>query len=274
MDIIENDLSICYQNRIVRLKWHKLRRRIFDAPFLQKNLIVGANLGASLEIDLQQLACENFVCLHDPLLESETTGIGLVKSVKSEDIIQLRMLETPNQAPLLLDQIVEILKSISLHPKFLLQLDIKGSITEDGINLLASSISPIANSIIVGGNDWSSIVKLADIIPNIKLGYTLPDHFSGNQNTWNNFIENSTHEALLAQTIYLSWSLFTDSMADGINLVEKLKAQNFIVDCWTIDPEYHSCRDLQSVLELGIDQITTNRPRALVRMWENHNQNY
>lgn len=274
MDIIGNDLSIFYQNRIVRLKWHKLRRRIFDAPFLRKNLIAGAKLGASLEIDLRQLACGNFVCLHYPLLENETTGIGLVKSAKSEDIIQLRMLETPNQAPLLLDQIVEILKSVSLHPKFLLQLDIKGSITEDGINLLAATISPIANHIVAGGKDWSSIVKLANIIPNIKFGYNLPDYFRGDQNAWDNFIEYNMNEASLAQTLYISWRLFTDSIADGINLVENLKAQNFIVDCWTIDPEYHSYKDLQIILDLGVDQVTTNRPRALCRMWEKHSKNY
>lgn len=274
MDIVEDNLSICYKNRIVRLKWHKLRRHPMDSPFLRKNLITGATLGASLEIDLHQLACGNFVCLHDPLLENETTGVGFVASAKSEDIIQLQMLEAPNEVPLLFDQVVKILESISFHSEFLLQLDLKGSITEDGINQLALLVSPVADNIIVGGNNWSSIVKLATIIPNIKLGYTLPGHFKGDQSAWNNFIEHHMNEASLAQTLYISWDLFTDSVDDGINLVEKLKKKNFIVDCWTVNLGHHSCKDLRVILESGIDQITTNTPIALARMWKNRNKNY
>jgi hypothetical protein len=58
------------QQRTIRLKWHKLRLRLEDAPFDRRNLALGLAAGASLEVDLQPLACGRFVCLHDAELES------------------------------------------------------------------------------------------------------------------------------------------------------------------------------------------------------------
>ena len=64
------------------LKWHMLRRCADDTPFGAANLERGLELGAFLEVDLRRLACGHFVCLHDPELESETTGRGPVADAR------------------------------------------------------------------------------------------------------------------------------------------------------------------------------------------------
>ena len=61
-----------------RLKWHKLRQRRDDTPFLRANLAAGLAGGAAMEVDLSATADGDFVCVHDTTLDRETTGTGLV----------------------------------------------------------------------------------------------------------------------------------------------------------------------------------------------------
>src|SRR6185503_11718058 len=61
-----------------RLKWHMLRRRKSDAPFLRENLVAALKIGAACEVDIAFTADGHALCLHDPSLDRETTGRGLV----------------------------------------------------------------------------------------------------------------------------------------------------------------------------------------------------
>ena len=62
----------------IRLKWHKLRTDLKQAPFKLSNLALGWKLGASLEVDIIAAADGRFVALHDPTLGPSTTGRGRV----------------------------------------------------------------------------------------------------------------------------------------------------------------------------------------------------
>ena len=64
----------------IRLKWHKLRTDLEQAPFKLSNLALGWKLGASLEVDIIAAADGRFVVLHDATLGPSTTGRGRVAS--------------------------------------------------------------------------------------------------------------------------------------------------------------------------------------------------
>ena len=65
----------------IRLKWHKLRTRLAEAPFKRSNLMLGWRLGASLEVDILATADGRFAVVHDPTLGPSTTGHGLVSGM-------------------------------------------------------------------------------------------------------------------------------------------------------------------------------------------------
>ena len=64
----------------IRLKWHKLRTHLAEAPFKRSNLALGWRLGASLEVDILAAGDGRFAVLHDPTLGPSTTGRGRVPS--------------------------------------------------------------------------------------------------------------------------------------------------------------------------------------------------
>ena len=68
-------------NGPIRLKWHKLRTDLEQAPFKLSNLALGWKLGASLEVDIIAAADGRFVVLHDATLGPSTTGRGRVASM-------------------------------------------------------------------------------------------------------------------------------------------------------------------------------------------------
>ena len=110
-------------DRKVRLKWHELRRFADDPPFKRRNLRAGLAMGASLEVDIRALACGQFVCLHDPILEKETTGKGPVAQADAASVSRLQV-RASHEPPLLLDELVKIIRTEPTHPSALLQLDL------------------------------------------------------------------------------------------------------------------------------------------------------
>ena len=62
--------------RPIALKWHCLRRSRTDPAFSRANLRAGLAAGAVVEVDLAATADGDLVCLHDLMLDRETTGRG------------------------------------------------------------------------------------------------------------------------------------------------------------------------------------------------------
>jgi hypothetical protein len=69
----------------IRLKWHKLRTRLDEAPFKLSNLALGWSLGASVEVDIIASAGGRFLVLHDASLGPSTTGHGRVGDLREAD---------------------------------------------------------------------------------------------------------------------------------------------------------------------------------------------
>ena len=84
-------ISLGYGGRRVLLKWHKLRRGANEPPFSLANLRAGLALGASLEIDARMLGDGTWTCLHDDVLDEETTGTGPVNAADAKAIARTRI---------------------------------------------------------------------------------------------------------------------------------------------------------------------------------------
>ena len=252
---------LAHGGRTVRLKWHKLRQRPFDPPFARANLRAGLAAGASLEVDLRRLACGRFVCLHDGLLESETTGEGPVAGIDAAAIGRLEMRAAPGERPILLDELAAIVRAGPCAPDALVQLDLKDAEIESASRaVFAKALNGVAGRFILSGCDWAAVRRLGGAVPGLALGYDPYDDAGDDPAEALRAIRARAPEA---DTVYLHRALVRAAHERGDPLVARLRAQDHRVDCWTID--YGSpaaLADLRIALAAGCDQITTNSAAA------------
>jgi glycerophosphoryl diester phosphodiesterase len=253
--------ALAHGGRTVRLKWHKLRQRLFDPPFARANLRAGLAAGASLEVDLRRLACGRFVCLHDGQLESETTGKGPVAGIDVAAIGRLEMRDAPGERPILLDELAAIVRAGPCAPDALVQLDLKDAEIETASRaIFAEMLDDVAGRFILSGCDWDAVRRLGGAVPGLALGY---DPYDDAGDDPAEAIRAIRDRALEADTVYLHRALVRAAHERGDPLVARLRAQGHRVDCWTIDhgsPE--ALADLRIALAAGCDQITTNSAAA------------
>jgi glycerophosphoryl diester phosphodiesterase len=214
-----------------------------------------------MEVDIRALACGRFVCLHDPELESETTGRGSVADARAEDLAQLTM-RGSDEPPLLLDELIEIVRSAEKHPSALVQLDLYGEVSADAAQAFAACFDGITESFILSGHDWANISRLGSAVPGLALGYDPSD----DADTSPGLLRVVEETAPEAEIIYLYRRLVRRAHEDGDALVARLQERGHRVDCWTIDyGKPNAQRDFLAAVMSGCDQITTNTPRAWAR---------
>jgi glycerophosphoryl diester phosphodiesterase len=255
-------ITLCQDGRTVRLKWHKLRRHPDDPPFGRANLRAGLAAGASLEVDLRRLACGRMVCLHDALLEGETTGCGPVGGIDAGAIGELRM-QGASEPPLLLDELVDTLRR-GCAPETLIQLDLKATaaeIDEVSRGFLVAALEGVAAHFILSGCGWDAVTRLGGAVPGLALGYDPGDDLVPGGDVYALVRERAPR----ADTIYLHRGLVRAAQERGDPVVARLQAHGHKVDCWTIDCGMaEATADLRAALAAGCDQITTNSPAAWV----------
>ncbi|MGH6917735.1 MAG: glycerophosphodiester phosphodiesterase [Geminicoccaceae bacterium] len=245
-------------DRTVRLKWHKLRRKPEDPPFMRANLCAGLAAGASLEVDLRRLACGRFVCLHEADLEGETTGEGPVAAVDAAAMARLEMRHAAGERPLLLDELVDAVRAGPCAPGALVQLDLKATAAEiDGARAtLAAALGGITHHFILSGCDWDAVRRLGGGLPGLALGYDPYDDAGDDPAQAMRAIRERAPEA---DTVYLHRDLMRAAHEHGDPLVARLRAHGHRVDCWTIDHgQPTAIADLRAAIAAGCDQITTN----------------
>ncbi|MDX6749392.1 glycerophosphodiester phosphodiesterase [Geminicoccaceae bacterium 1502E] len=261
-----------------RLKWHKLRRRMADPPFLRDRLAEGLAAGAAIEVDLVASGDGHFVCLHDLTLDRETTGSGPVRATSRAEIGKLRQrgndgapLSSP---PLFLDEVVAAVEQAGRVAPGTVQLDVKEPLEGLDAALLerfGRLLDRSAASFTASGCDWAFIERLCEAAPGIRAGFD-PLDFYGEElpaeaGWYEELAERTLATAPEAAIYYLESRLVLAGLEAGVNLVERVKRDGAEVDCWTIDP---GRPDLEGVLRrligAGADQITTNDPEALEPM--------
>lgn len=262
------------------VKWHRARRTASDAEFTATRILEAMRLGASVEVDLVVHADEGFAILHDLTLDHGTTGTGPVAQTSAQQLRQLQLKgndgEPIRDRVMLLEDLCDLLTVNPAPPDALLQLDYKEDISRLSVRAVASfvaAVSPVSRSMILSGGDSGAIALLAKATPGLKTGYdptyvgVLDDLRTAED--FSAFIAAALKTAPGAAMIYLSYELILAADAAGVDLIAAVHAENRRVDAWTIrsiDPL--TVGQVRRLLELRVDQITTDDPEGLVAAFQ------
>lgn len=262
-------ISIDGPKHRIMLKWHRLRMTAGDTDFTVRRLRQGVDLGASLEIDLRRHAEHGFVCLHDAVLESETSGTGDIHSVSVAALRRLHLRGRDgaigNEPVLLLDDLVATLADGG-HPSALVQFDLKEYLRDlDAMTIarFAELVTPVSDRIVLSGDDWEAVKALGARLPVMRLGFD-PSDLPEARNLvtvddfarFARFILSTAPEATF---IYLEYHLILDAIAAGFDLVGALHAASKLIDAWTLDLNSSGdLRALSMLIDSGVDQISSN----------------
>lgn len=262
----------------IRLKWHKLRRELGEAPFKLSNLALGWELGASLEIDIIAGADGRFLVLHDATLGPSTTGRGRVAVRTAAELAGLlhrdRSGRPDTDAPVVsLADLLRRLKGMPRAQGANLQLDLKvtgGSrVTKKSIADAEECAAGLGGSLVISSHYLEEARRLAEAIPGAKLGYDPMLAASRDQGLARKperllrHIERRSDGVTIA---YLRYDAVIAAERSGFPLVRRLLDLGIETDAWTLNPgSGMTPTDLRLLLGSGIRQITTDAPSLLAK---------
>lgn len=268
-----DDVAIAHDGRRVLLKWHKLRRAAEDPPFSLANLRTGLARGASLEIDIRLLADGAWVCLHDDVLDEETNGHGPVAGLYSEAVRRLLIAGADFAPPLLSDVVAMV--AAAPDTGACVQLDLKEpakTLTEAGVESFVAAITPVAAHCLLSGVEFDAVAQLGADVPRLRLGFDPYEIAEGrdlsNRPAMAAFVDDVFAAAPAADAFYLHHLFVGSALALGFNPLKRLKDNGAIIDVWTLDPTMPGVLAiLAEAIAAGADQITTNDPPGIARLW-------
>jgi glycerophosphoryl diester phosphodiesterase len=266
---------------------------------IQANLQSGADF---IEVDINALANDDYLLVHDDELEAETSGQGLVAKCTPE---QARALSIKHEGVIskcrvpLLSEVVALFLS---HPgRSRLQLDFKNVIplpSDEPLQRLVRMIEPLGDRVLVSsGADWH-LRKLRRMAPWLMLGFDImyyigwkpantprdprepprlmgaygyyDDHILASQAFWPKAEYLRDRCESLARVVpdvsifYLEHYLIAHSLEDGFNWAEELHKYDIKLDAWTMDVTNPvAVQNAPRLLQAGVDLFTTNTPGAL-----------
>ncbi len=255
-----------------------------------------------VEVDLSPTADGDFVLLHGPLLERETTGSGPILSMTAGEVTELHhhWQGKPTDVPVgLLDQALEVIKQHT-HPVEL-QLDLKpyNALDTKSLMQLIERLKPVKDRVRVTSEaDWI-LRHLHSLDPELPLGFDpllyldlswdeegergappyregaygyLDEHPLASR-CWGPTADYlaARAEALWVQAPpgafwYINAQVLARALDDGFDWIADLHSRGARVDAWTLDPDRPIHVALAKRLAgQGVDRITTNDAPALAQ---------
>jgi glycerophosphoryl diester phosphodiesterase len=263
-----------HEGRSAVLKWHRARRAASDPAFTTARILEGLRAGASVEIDINPLACGDFAVIHDATLDRETTGSGSVAAIDATAFGALRRRaedgrETGEPA-LTLSALARALGDAA-GSGALLQLDLKcgdADLTPAHAARLAESLAPMSADVILSGGDAAAVLRLTAAVPGLMQGFD-PCHDDAvvdlaRSGAFDAFAAKALAAAPDAAMIYLDLRLPLLAAGQGADLIAPFHAAGKRVDCYTLPattPEIAAIA--RQLIALGADQITTDDAEGL-----------
>lgn len=260
------------------LKWHRGRRRASDPVFTGARIVEAMRLGASVEVDLVVTGDKGMAVLHDMTLDRETTGSGPVAAAADSTIRQLH-LRGNDGAPIadkvmLLDDLCALMAEGKVHPDALLQLDYKQDETvldTVAVEKFAGATTPVSGNIIISSGSAAALKLLTSAVPGMRSGYDASDgdRFKDAlaRGTLQAFVDDAVAALDGTDLIYLYWEIVTRSADAGFDIVEAFHRHGKRIDAWTIREASAAMKPhVERLLELKVDQITTDDPEGLVAL--------
>lgn len=256
----------------VRLKWHKLRTQLAEAPFKRSNLALGWQLGASLEVDILATADGRFGVLHDATLGPSTTGRGHVARTPIASMRGLFHLDADGKpdpdAPVLpLSELVAPLRTLSRAPSTNLQLDLKllkgHTLPDAAVADAAAAVAGLEDAIIVGSHHLDDARRLVAAIPGARLGYD-PMLAVSHQPALcdpERLLRHIERRRPGVSLVYLRFDAIVSAESQGFPLAARLLDLGIETDAWTVNPGRSSIDAiLRTLMEANVRQITTDAP--------------
>lgn len=269
---------------------------------VQASLNAGA---AVIEVDINALADQDYLLVHDAVLESETNGHGPVIACGAEAARELRIRhqgKTRSERVPLLSDVVEL---FCFDPGTTrLQLDFKNVLPfqdEEPLRRLRRLIEPLQDRVIIStGADWQ-LRRLRKMAPRLSLGFDImlyiawgsaqaqrdprdfpkllgaygyyDDHILATQIAMRpaDYLRDRC-ESLLAlvediSVFYLDFKLIAKALEDGFNWAEALHERGILLDAWTMDiTNAYAVQQVPALLEAGVDMFTSNTPLAMGKL--------
>ena len=264
--------------RAVHLKWHMLRRRPEDPGHQRANLRTGLARGATLEVDLQFTADGEGVCLHDETLEAETTGRGPVRGLATREVRGLRQRgaggEPLAEPPLFLEEVAASVRDAA-SARGAVQLDLKAppeAFDAKALDRFAAVVRDVAACFTLSGEEWPLVQRAGRAAPGARLGFEPLRLFERrpprSAAEVRDLVARILAAAPEAEIVYLHAGLALRALEMGEDPVARLVDAGRIVDCWTVDPHRTAVAEsLARLIGSGCEQVTTNGPEALERLW-------
>lgn len=277
-----------------------------DRPYVPNSLAAiraGLESGAAfIEIDVTALAADDYLLVHDPTLESETTGRGPVGTCQPDQARDLRIVHrgepTDELVPLLSD-VVSLFQTHSGATR--LQLDYKNVVPfadDEPLDRLVRLVEPLRDRVIVSSNaDWQ-LRRLRRLAPWLDLGldihyaldWRLPGRAAdpgaiprslGAYGYWDDHPLACERHGPTARyladrlgmlvglvprvsTFYVEHRFLVQSLDDGFNWAAELHREGIRLDAWTLDADNPlAVANARRLLVAGVDQFTTNTPAAM-----------
>ncbi|HEY3290054.1 MAG TPA: glycerophosphodiester phosphodiesterase family protein [Anaerolineae bacterium] len=250
---------------------------------------------AHIEIDVVALAEDDYLLVHDDVLESETSGIGPVAACSVAQARQLHIRNSEHPVALLSDVVKAIARS---DAPARLQIDYKNIYpfaSDEPLRRLLRLIAPLGERVIVSSiADWQ-LRALHRLAPALALGFDIQlyldlrraepgtyPHILGVYGYWDDHMLATrrlwSHEAYLrdrsdsligqvpgVRAFYVRHQLLTQSLEDGFNWAAALHTSGIELDAWTIDSPQASASALR-LREAGVDLFTSNTPSAMTKL--------
>lgn len=247
--------DIRIDGRVIRLKWHRARRTATDAPFTLGRIVEGLACGASVEIDVRTGPGGVPVIRHDPL--------QWWRRVRPVDLIPLSAVgdELTNRGV------------VDLPARARLQLDIKDTarvLTTAVAQQISADVSSFADAVVASGNDPVAVARIAEQDPRTATGHDPCTRSAVRRLRRTGDVDGFVATALEADRgagiIYLDHRIILALAATGTDIVASFHAAGRQVDAYTFaGPDPETLGQVRALIDLGIDQITTDDPEGLYR---------
>ncbi len=240
-----------------------------------------------IEIDIAVTKDNKIILLHDPDLERTTNGRGWVRDKTLREIKEL-CLKNPegkitSESLPALDEVMEIMKKQNTD----LQIDAK---YYDSYKIVEALLQRINNNdmgkTVITSTNLKFLKKVRKADPNIRLGYDPQDMYDAEliNNLKNMYTTHtdfspisfekmggeflsqiiSRSKEINTEAIYLDYRLILRRQKE-LNLIEIFHENGIEVDAWTVNKK----EEMQMLIDLGVDRITTDRTDLLIQLKEN-----
>jgi glycerophosphoryl diester phosphodiesterase len=248
------------------------------------------------EFDLLMLGDEDFVLLHDDLLQRPDGSTVLSRAVRRAELLSGAVLEPGGRRPPLLREAVGLLQAGPPGTTF--ELDAKDDCPWPWARVeeLAGLLEPVLDRVVLAGCNDANLRRMARVAPEVALGFDPAFLFhwlrpgqeerlappagaygycdadpSARQATMplGDYLRRR-FESLLElvpgiREVHLNLQTFEQLMVDGLPVAAMVHERGLLLDVWTLDRGTPHWRErFDRAVAAGVDMVTTNTAQGII----------